>query len=172
MSSPWRDFDLRALYDALDEQRRSRQLTWAAVTDQVNHRRTKLRPIAASTLTSLKEKKVGEGDGILQMLVWLGRAPESFVPGIPEADAPCFQLPDLAIGQILRWDTKALFAALDARRRERGLTWAAVAREAGGFTPGMLTNLATGPRIGFPRVMRLVRWLGQLAVAFIRIADW
>jgi len=166
------DFDLRALYDALDERRRSRDLTWAAVTAEVNRHRTRLRPIAQSTITGLKDKSGGEGDGILQMLIWLGRTPESFVPGIPDADAPRFQLPPLQRGQILRWDTRALFAALDARRHERGLTWVALARELRGFTPGMLTNLAKGTRIGFPRVMQLVRWLGEPAIAFTRIAQW
>ena len=38
------DFDLRALYDALDEQRASRNLTWRAVAEEVNCRRTRLRP--------------------------------------------------------------------------------------------------------------------------------
>jgi hypothetical protein len=165
------DFDLRALHDALDEQRVVRQLTWAAVANQVSRRRTRLRPVAPSTITGLKDKRVGEGDGILQMLIWLGRTPESFVPGIPDADAPRFRLPELAPDQILRWDTRALFAALDAQRRDRGLTWAALARELRGFTPGMLTNLSSGPRIGFPPVMRLVRWLEQPAVRFTRISD-
>src|SRR5262249_22847744 len=108
----------------------------------------------------------------LQMLLWLGRAPESFMPDVPDADAPRYRLPDLATGQILRWDTKALFVALDERRRERGMTWAAVARDLRGFTPGMLTNLATGPRTGFPRVMRIVRWIDRPAVSFTRIANW
>lgn len=166
------DFDLRALYDALEEQRRARGLTWATVTDQVNRHRTTPRLISQSTITSLKSTRVSEGDGILQMLLWLGRTPESFVPGIADADAPRFRLPDLTTGQILRWDTTALFAALDARRRERGLTWAEVAREVGGVTPGMLTSLSTGPRVGFPRVMRLVRWLDRSAVTFTRIAGW
>jgi len=166
------DFDLRALYDALDEQRGLRQLTWAALSDQVNRRSTRPRRIASSTITSLKDKRVGESDGILQMLVWLGRTPESFVPGIPDANAPRFRLPDLSAGQVLRWDTRALFAALDAQRRDRGLTWAAAARQLRGFTPGMLTNLSSGPRIGFPGVMRLVRWLEQPAVRFTRISDW
>jgi hypothetical protein len=166
------DFDVRALYDALDERRRAHNLTWAAVTAEVNRHRIRLRPIAQSTITSLKDKQDGEGDGILQMLLWLGRTPESFVPGIPDADAPRFQLPQLARGQILRWDTRAVFGAVDARRQERGLTWAAVSRQLRGFTPGMLTNLAKGPRIGLPRVMRLVRWLGEPAVTFTRIAAW
>jgi hypothetical protein len=163
---------MRVLHDAMEEKRRALGLSWAEVTSQVNQCCTRLRPIAQSTITSIKDKRTGEGDGILQMLLWVGRTPESFVPGIADADAARFQLPDLSIGQILRWNTKALFAALTARRREEGLTWAAVASAVGGFTPGMLTNLATGPRIGFPRVMRLVRWLGQPAVTFTRIANW
>jgi len=142
------------------------------VAREVSQHRTTLRTLSASTMTSLRHKPIGEGDGILQMLRWLGRAPESFVPGIDDGDAPRFHLPELRTGQILRWDTRALFDALDARRRHRGLTWAAVAREIGGFTPGMLTTLSRGPRIGFPRVMRLVRWLGQPAVTYTRIAQW
>lgn len=166
------DLDMRALYDALDEQRRARQMSWAAVAEEVNHRVTRPRPIAVSTITGLKEKAVGEGDGILQMLLWLRRTPESFVPGATDPRSDRFCRPDLTMGQILRWDTRALFAALDGRRRERELTWAAVARELRGFTPGMLTNLAKGGRVGFPRVMRLVRWLDQPAAAFTRVADW
>jgi len=166
------DFDLRALYDALDAQRREREMTWAAVAREVSHLRTTLRAVAASTMTSLQRKPVGEGDGILQMLLWLGRSPESFVPDIPDADTARYRLPKLTSGRILRWDTRALFEALDARRQERELTWAQVAREIGGFTPGMLTNLSKGGRIGFPRVMRLVRWLGQPAVTFTRVAAW
>jgi hypothetical protein len=167
-----RDFDLGALYDALDEKRRSLDLTWAALTQQVNRHRTTLRPIAPSSITGLKDKGDGEGDGILQMLLWLERSPESFIPDVPDAGEARYRLPELTTGQILRWDTKALFAALDEQRRARGMTWALVARDLGGFTPGMLTNLAKGPRIGFPRVMRLVRWLDRPAVTFTRIASW
>ena len=167
-----RDFDLKALYAALDEQRRVRQLSWAAVAGEVSRHRTRLRPVASSTMTSLNVKPVGEGDGILQMLLWLGRSPESFVPDFVGADDRRFQLPELARGQILRWDTRALHAALDTKRRARGLTWAQTAADIGGFTPGMLTNLSKGGRIGFPRVMRLVKWLDKPAVAFTRIAWW
>jgi hypothetical protein len=167
-----RDFDTRALFDALDEQRRARDLTWTAVAREVNRHRTTRRPIAVSTITGLKQKPGGEGDGILQMLLWLGRPPESFVPGHQQANADECRLPEITTGQILRWDTKALHAALDARRRERQLTWAELARDIGGFTPNMLTDLSKGGRVGFPRVMRLVAWLDRPAVTFTRIADW
>jgi hypothetical protein len=166
------DFDLRALYEAIDARRRERDLSWTAVAREVNRFRTTLRPISASTITSLREKPVGEGDGILQMLLWLGRTPESFVPGIADAEGDGFRLPTVTTGQILRWDTRALFSALNAQRLERKLTWAEVARDIRGFTPGMLTRLAKGGRIGFPRVMRLVRWLDRPAAGFTRIARW
>src|SRR4051794_39832040 len=99
-----RDFDLKALYGALDERRRIRHMSWTAVAAEVNRHRTRLRPIAVSTITSLSTKPVGEGDGILQMLLWLGRPPESFVPGFAGINDRSFQLPDLVRGQILRWD--------------------------------------------------------------------
>ena len=166
------DFDLRALYEALDARRRERDLSWTAVARDVNRFRTTLRPISTSTITSLRQKPVGEGDGILQMLLWLGRTSESFVPDITDSDSHRFRLPDVTKGQVLRWDTRALFSALNAQRLERKLTWAEVARDVGGFTPGMLTNLAKGGRIGFPRVMRLVRWLDRPAAGFTRIARW
>ena len=165
------DFDLKALYDALDEQRRARQLSWAAAAREINRFHTEGHPIAISTITGLNNKAVGEGDGILQMLLWLRRTPESFVPGFEDADAERFRLRELGKEQILRWDTRALHAALNAQRQARGMTWKEVAQEVGGFTPNMLTDLAKGGRTGFPGVMRIVGWLGQPAATFTRAAD-
>ena len=42
------------------------------------------------------------------------------------------------------------------RRRERQISWPVVASEVASM----------------PRVMRLVRWLGRLAVTFTTVADW
>ena len=164
------DFDLRALWDALDRERRSRDLSWTAVAREVDRFVTVGRPIAASTIAGLKHRAVGEGDGLLQMILWLRRTPESFVPDLGDSDAERFQLPRVAADQILRWDTAALHAALNAQRRARGLTWKQVADEVGQCTPRMLTSLANGGRIGFPGVMRLVRWLGKPAAHFTRAA--
>jgi hypothetical protein len=166
------DFDLRALYEALDEQRRARHLTWKALTGEVNRHRTTLRPISASTITGLKDKPAAEGDGILQMLIWLRRTPESFVPGMPDPHSPHFVQPDLRSGQVLRWNKRALYAALDERRRARPMTWDDLASEISGFTSAMLKDLNKGGRIGFPRVMRLVRYLGEPAAAFTHVANW
>lgn len=50
------------------------------------------------------------------------------------------------------------------------MTWKQVAQEIGGCTPGMLTNLSKGSRVGFPGVLRLIRWLDQPAARFTRVA--
>ena len=165
-------FVLSALYEALDKRRVERNMTWTAVAREVNRNRTTRRAIAVSTITSLQHKPAGEGDGILQMILWLDRTPESFIPGIEDAESERYRLPNLTTSQILRWDTRALYLALNAERLRRQWTWSDVARELRGYTPGMLTNLSKGGRIGFPRVMRLVRWLGKPAVTFTRISDW
>src|SRR6185436_813574 len=131
------DFDLKALYEALDTQRREKGLTWAAATREINRFKTAGHPIATSTITGLKDKAAGEGDGILQMLLWLGRTPESFVPDIEEPNADRYRLRVVDQQQTLRFDAKALHAALDAQRKSRDLSWDDVARQLRGFTPAM-----------------------------------
>lgn len=169
------NFDLAALYDALDVERCSRQMSCAAVAAEINgpfRDVPKHRPIARSTITGLQRKSIGEGDGILQMLLWLRRTPESFVYDMGEADAECFGLRDPGKERILRWDTKALYVALNAARQARRITWQQVADEVGGFTPTMLTHLRKGGRTSFPGVMRITRWLGQPATVFTRASSW
>jgi hypothetical protein len=146
-------------------------MTWAAAAREINRFHKETHPIAVSTITGLTSRVSSEGDGVLQMLLWLRRTPESFVPGIEEAHDHRFRLRELGKEQILRWDTKALHSALNARRQAREMTWKEVAQQIGGYTPGMLANLANGGRIGFPGVMRIVRWIGQPAAVFTRASD-
>ena len=162
------DFDIGALYAALDEQRQSRGLSWQHVMREINalFERTPARPISASTVTGMRKRAVIDGDGVLQMLRWLNQAPECFVPGHQEAAAE--NLPHVGPHQILRFDTKKLHSALDAQRAERGMTWEQVATEIGGFNAAMLTRLSKGGRTGFPHVMRITRWLGRPAACFTR----
>lgn len=165
------DFDLRALYDAIDERRRTRGLSWAAVARDMSHGAAQRPAIAASTITGLAERTAAEGDGVLQMLLWLGRSPESFISGFPEADAARFGLTDPGDGRILRWDAAAIHSALDAKRRAAGLTWQDVGREIGGITSATLTNLAKGGRVSLPGVMRIVRWLDRPAATLTRVSS-
>ena len=48
------DFSLRALYEALDEQRRARNMSWAALGREVNRFKLDRHPISTSTITSLQ----------------------------------------------------------------------------------------------------------------------
>jgi hypothetical protein len=164
------DFDAGALYAALDAQRQARGLSWQQAVREINalFERTPARPVSASTVTGMRSKAVIDGDGVLQMLRWLSRTPESFVPGDREAMA----LPDVPPDRILRFDARKMYSALDAQRVERGLTWKQVADEIGGFSAAMLTRLSQGGRVGFPHVMRITRWLGRPAASFTRISDW
>lgn len=166
------DFDVNALYAALDAERQSRGLSWQQVAQEISRQfeHTRATPISSPTLLGLREKSVIEGDGVLQMLRWLRRTPESFVPGLTESEDAA--LPQIGSDQILRFDAKAIYEALSAQRSKRGMTWKQVADEIGGVNASGLTRLANGGRVGFPDVMRVFRWLGRPAAAFTRASDW
>jgi uncharacterized protein YfiM (DUF2279 family) len=169
MAADLPDFDIAALHAALGEQRVARGLSWEGVAREISATGaglTSRRPVSASTLTGMLTRRSLEANIVLLELRWLGRTPESFIPGHPAPTTAQTALPDLPPEQVLRWDLPALHAALDSRRRERGMTWKQVAAEIRGFTPGMLTGLTRADHIGVPRVMRLVTWLEQPAVAF------
>lgn len=168
------DFDVHALYDALDAQRRSRGIGWAQVAREMSSTfgDTPARPISPSTLTGMREKRSIEADGVLQMLCWLHRSPESFIPGRDGESRDFEMLPQIGPSRILRFDTRALYGALDAQRIERRMTWRQVADEIGGFNTASLTRLAKGGRLGFPEAMRIFAWLGRPAVSFTRVSAW
>jgi len=167
------DFDIGALFAALDAQRQARGLSWQQVAREINasFEHVPAQPISVSTLTGMRNRAAIEGDGVLQMLRWLKRTPESFVPSYPEAVADTLALPDVGPHQILRFDTGELYAALDSRRIERSMTWKQVASDIGGFSAASLTRLSKGGRTGFPHVMRITRWLGRPAVSFVRVSN-
>jgi hypothetical protein len=162
---------LSSVHAALDARRRAEGLSWVALARAINGPQPVLHPLSPATISSLAAKRAAEGDGVLGMLRWLGRSPESFLPGHPRAGDPAALLPHIPAGKILRFDTRKLHAALDAQRQARSLTWAAVAA-ATRSTPAMLRHLARGAgRTSFPHVFRFTAWLGQPIANFIRIAD-
>lgn len=76
------DFDVAGLYAALDARRSLRGLSWQQVADEINSffEKVPARPISRSTIVRTREGGIVEGDSVLQMLRWLGRTPESFMP--------------------------------------------------------------------------------------------
>ncbi len=66
-----RRFDSKALYQAIDEQRRTREMTWTEVSKEIG--------VSTSTITGTKRGGRMEVDGMLAMVHWLGVPVEAFV---------------------------------------------------------------------------------------------
>lgn len=162
---------MQGLYAALDAARRAQGLSWTALGAEINKpfEGTPSIPISVSTVRGMQDKSSVTSAVVLQILRWMGRTPESFLSenGTPAQAGEV--LPDAGPARILRFDTRAMHAALNAERLKRGMTWKQVAGELPGFTESMLTNLAEGPLIGFPRVMMIPQWLGLSAASFVRV---
>ena len=118
----------------------------------------------------MRGRRVLEGDGVLQMLWWLRRTPESFVTGSQAAEAEGAELPEVAPHRILRFDTKAMYTQLEARRIERGLTWKQVSEQIG-CGAASLTRLSKGGRTGFPDVVRIAKWLERPVASLTHASD-
>ena len=168
-----RYFNLQALYAALDHKRQALSMTWSDVARAISprHSETPGSAISASTITGLRHRRQVEADGVLQMLRWLDRTPESFgATSYTEEKLSTF-LPPIKPHQTLRFNVSAIYAALEAKRTTNGLSWKEVAQEIGGCAPGSLTRLAKGSRVSFPHVMRVIRWTGKTASEFMRASD-
>lgn len=163
-------FDINALQDAVETERSARGLSWAALRAEINvpFQGTPSIPISITTIRNMHAKRSVTSAVVLQILRWLRRTPESFLSGPQSASVLSEALPAGSPGRILRFDTEAMHAALNAERVRRRMTWKQVAKELPGFTESMLTNLAAGPLIGFPRVMMIPQWLGLPAAKFVR----
>jgi hypothetical protein len=165
------DFDLTALWEALDLQRRMLALSWAEVASSINGSGFGGTLLSPATLAGLKDKDVAEGDGVLQMLIWLERTPESFVPGFEEADEEAYKLPLPGTHEIVRFDSASIFRAVNAVRTARALSWTEAAHEIGGFTGGMLSRMAAGGRVAFPGVVRIARWVNMPVASFTKVVS-
>ena len=68
---------------------------------------------------------------------------------------------------MVRFDSKALFAALDAHRGARRMTWAQVAAETG-ISAATITRTREGGRLEVDGMLAMVRWLGVPVETFVR----
>jgi hypothetical protein len=171
------DFDIAALFDALDSQRRDRALSWQGVARELWEQSAELNarrgdhPISASTITGMLKMKDTTCQHALFMLRWLGRSPESFIPG-STVDPNRTALPPVGPDRRLRWDLQKLHEALDAERRERCFTWPQLAHELQ-CTPSQISGIKRARfAIGMRLAMRIVTWLNRPARDFIRAARW
>lgn len=66
-----------------------------------------------------------------------------------------------------RFDRPALYAALDAQRRARGISWQQIARETGVAASTIVATQREGP-METDGMLAMVRWLGCIPEKFIR----
>ncbi len=170
-------FDFDAFFGALDARRRTKELGWYELAGelwdqsaQLNAQRADDHPLCGGAVSRLGDRGATSCQYALFMLRWLDRPPEDFLVG-PGAEVGDTALPRADAGRRLRWDLARLHAALDAERRERGLTWAALGRELH-CTVGRLTNLRTARLADMDLTMRVTQWLRRPAAEFVVAARW
>jgi hypothetical protein len=172
-----RPFDIGALHAALDHKRTELGLSWRRVADEIwelsselNDRRRD-HPISPSTLTNMAKNPRTSCQHALFMLRWLERSPESFLLGTT-GDQERFALPSAGPDRRPRWALKLLYASMDEKRREDGLTWPALAKILG-CSSNQLTSLRTATyATGMDLAMRIVQWIGRPAADFVYPATW
>jgi hypothetical protein len=173
-----RDFDTVAMWNALDARRRELGLAWTRLAGEIwdqssdlNERRPTDHPISPSTLSGMGRRGFTSCQHALAVLRWLGQPPEAFLRAGSSA-ATTAPLPDCGQDRRLRWNLRQVYAALDAARRRRDLTWVELARELR-CTPSQLTGIRKARyAMGMGIAMRVVQWLGRPAADFIHPAKW
>jgi hypothetical protein len=153
------DFDVIALWEAVDEQRRARDMSWHQVTKT-------LRWMSQDTIARMRTTGSSTCNHVLPMIQWVGRTPESFTVD-----------PDGAVHELLPdpgerrwrwwWRHKDLVAQLEAHRNDLGLTHKQLAAELGvAKSPAaMMKRLRYGPPIG--TAMIVTRRLRRSAASFL-----
>jgi hypothetical protein len=165
------NINLKHIYNAIEKRRLFLGISWSEAALQVSPKTPGGRSIALSTIKGLNNRKIVEGDGVLQMLLWLNKTPESFIVGFENSNADCYKLPYVPEGRVLRWNTQALYLSLKDRCENDGISWKEAASQIGGYSVSMLTNLKNVTRVSFPNVMNIVTWLDQPAVTFTHILN-
>ena len=170
-------FDCDALITALDTRRAEQGLGWTELADELHHQSAELNAelggnalCPGALVRTARRRSDMSCQYALILLRWLHRAPEEFLAG-PVVDVGDVRLPAAGPDRRLRWDLGELHAALNARRTERGLTWAALAGQLG-CTANRLTNLRTARLADMELAMRVAQWVGQPAARFVHPARW
>ena len=171
------EFDLQALFDATDAQRRDQQLSWPALAATIwqqsrilNERRND-HPISPTTIRKLAEGRGLSCQHALFVLRWLGVPPETFI-AVPQPGTAGIPLPLADESHQLRWSLSKLYGALNAARTARHATWQQAADRLH-CTPGQLTGLRTAKFATSIRLaMRITQALHRPAADFVYIAEW
>jgi transcriptional regulator with XRE-family HTH domain len=66
-----------------------------------------------------------------------------------------------------RFDSRALYAALDRERQARGMSWQEVGRVIG-VNPATISRTRSGGRLEVDGMLAMVAWLGRPVEDFVR----
>lgn len=173
------DFDVSELFRALDSQRIARGFSWPKVAKEMwqmaaelNRSRPNDHPISPSTIISMSKRGNTTCQHALIFLRWLGRSPESFLPGFAKSYDDETWLHYAGTDRRPRWHLRRLYDAINAQRQEKQMTWGEVAIVLC-CTPNQLTGIRTARyAINMKLAMRIVQWLDRPAADFIYLARW
>ena len=170
-------FDFAAFTAALNARRRELGRDWGQLADDLwkqsaalNNDLDEGHAMCGGALSRLPNRNDTSCQYAMFALRWMDRAPEDFLVG-PVVDVGDTRLPVTGPDRRLRWDLGQLYVAVNEQRRERGLTWAALAA-AVGCTHSRLTNLRTARQADLALVVRLTQWLRRPAAEFIHPTRW
>ncbi len=146
--------DIGALQRALDSERIARGMTWAALAREIH--------ISVPSLRQMTGRGQIEADAVVLILQWLKRRCDEFVVRPDGDEAPWADRAKLPEPPHLfaRFDTIALYGALDRVRSERGVTWGVVAGELG-TTPGVIARFTKGGRTNANLMVAAAEWAGE-----------
>jgi len=66
-----------------------------------------------------------------------------------------------------RFDSQALYAALDQQRQQRGITWQELSREIG-VSASTIARTRVGSRLEVDGMLAMVSWLGRPVEDFVK----
>ena len=155
IANPTDEFDYRGVWEAIEAERQARGLNRTQLLRDIDW-------VSQGVLNRLEQGGPTTCQHIVGLLRWLGRSPESFMPGV--IDCPAYALPDTGLFPV-RWSMPALYEAIDARREELGMSW----REAGDAIGWPTVKELKTIKYGIPMhlAMRLTRWLGKPAATYM-----
>lgn len=169
-------FDGDAMIRVLNAQRDSRGLDWNQLADELYQQSSDLNAelndncLCPGALVRTAHRGTMSCQYALIILRWIDHAPEDFLKS-RAADVGDTRLPATGPDKRLRFDLSLLHAALDQHRRERGLTWTALAGDLH-CTANRLTNLKTARLADMDLTMRITQHIRRPAAAFVQPARW
>jgi len=169
-------FDGGALISALDTRRATLGLDWNQLAhelwDQSGDLNAELagNSLCSGALVRTAKRQTMSCQYAVMILRWIDRPPEDFLfePVVAVGDT---RLPTAGPDRRLRWNLPQLHSAVNERRGQERLTWAALADQLS-CTPGRVTNLRAARLADMDLAMRITQWLRLPAASFIHPERW